>query len=365
MTLKELLTGKFNRNTLDKKVFSLLSTLIVIVGLLIVIGILFPVMVALILNTLWIVLVTLVVIFFVLGLLVILGMRKEVGRVLDAFLEGSLRIIDFLDLLRDLWRQFVELVKEFLIFAAPFFAYVAALLIYVILLLIYKSIGKDHDVTYLTIILTFVSLVIFGIVSKPRVDTGDEKWSKKFGKRFRAGLIDGFEVVLFIFFLTMDSTKIFFLSPDLNVPLHAKMGDFDFMVKSIDYKGYTRITLNLIIATIIIEIVRNILRIFALSRMYYLEYLATPISEENKSLMAIIKNSIRKSFDDSKDDVMKFITLNTVLFAVFLFFPRLKLLALTVSSATNLLLDLFIRTRLTTKKNTDLISRTITKVFNL
>jgi len=365
MSLKELLTGKFNRNNLDKKVFSLLSTFVVIVGLFIVAGILFPTTVSIILNILWVVLVSLVVIFFVLGILVIIGMREEVGRVLDAFLEGSLKIIDFLDFLRDLWKRFVELVKDFLIFAAPFFAYVLSLILYVILLIIYKSIGRSSDVTLLTIILTTLSLVAFGIVSKPTPEVEEVKWSRKFFKKLRLGFIDGFEVVLFAFFFTMDSTNIFFLPKELNVPLIAKFGEYDFMIRSIVYRDHTKITLNLIMVTIIIEIVRNILKIFAGARMYYLEFVRNPLTEEGPSTLTIIKNSIRKSFADAKDDLTKFITLNTVLFAVFLFLPRLKLLTLAIASTTNLLLDLFMRSRLVHKKGTDLISRTLTYVFRL
>jgi len=365
MSIKEKFLGKFNKNNLDRKIFSLLATPIVLVGLFIAAGILFPTSVSIVLNILWIVVVTVVIIFFVLGFLVIMGMRKEAGRVLDAFLEGSLKIIDFLELVRNLWHQFVELLKEFLIFAAPFFAYVLALIVYVLLLIIYKSVGRDHDVTALTIIITSVSLFAFGIISKPKEETNDLTWKNQFSKRLKMGFIDGFEVVLFIFFLTMDSTKVFFLPENLNIPLKADWGSYDLMVRSYVYTDHMRVTLNLILATIIIEIVRNILRVFFVARQYYLEYTHSILSEENTSVMEIIKNSIRKSFGDSKDDLTKFITLNTVLFAVFLLFPRLKLMTLLIASCANLIMDLLIRSRLTSKKGSDLISRTLARVFKL
>lgn len=364
MNIKEFL-NKFSRNNLDRKVFSLLSTLIIIVGLFIVAGILFPTTVSVILNILWVVLVTFVTIFFVLGILVIVGMRSEVGQVLDAFLEGSLKIIDFLELVKNLWHQFVELVKDFLIFAAPYFAYVLSILLYILLLVIYKTVGRTQDVTSLTIILTFVSIFLFGFISKPRNDEDDTKWGKRFVAKLRAGFIDSFEVILFVFFLTMDSTNLFFLPSNLNVPISARVGSFDLMVRSISYKGHAITTLDLIVTTIIIEIVRNLLRIFAGARMYYLEYVHSPASEENKSVLIILKDSIRKSFWDSKNDLTKFITFNTVLFAAFLFLPRLKLLTLAVASATNLIMDIIIRARLTSRKGTDLISRTLAFVFRL
>jgi hypothetical protein len=365
MDFKNTFLAKFNTNNIDRKVFSLLATFIIIVGLFIAAGILFPTTVSIIVNILWIVLVTVVVIFFVLGVLVIMGMRAEAGRVLDAFLEGSLKIIDFLELVRSLWHRFVELLKEFLLFAAPFFAYVLALIVYVLLLVIYKSVGRTQDVTALTIILTTASLVTFGFLSRPRKEVEEPSWGKQFLNRLRMGFIDGFEVVLFIFFLTMDSTKVFFLPADLNIPLKANWGGYDLMTRSYVYTDHMKITLNLILITIIIEIVRNILRVFSVARQYYLEYTHSVLSEENKSVLDIIKSSIRKSFGDSKDDLTKFITLNTVLFAVFLFFPRLKLMTLTVASCANLLMDLIIRARLTSKKGSDLISRTLTRIFKL
>jgi hypothetical protein len=365
MNFKNDFLGKFNKNNMDRRVFSLLATLIVLVGLFIVAGILFPTTVSIILNILWIVILTVVIIFFVLGILVIVGMRAEAGRVLDAFLEGSLKIIDFLELVRSLWHKFVDLLKEFLLFAAPFFAYVLALIVYILLLIIYKSVGRAHDVTVLTIVLTSISLFAFGIISKPRKEEDDQMWRKQFFKGLRMGFIDGFEVVLFIFFLTMDSTNVFFLPADLNVPIKAMWKDYDLMVRSYVYTDHMRITLNLILATIIIEIVRNLLRVFFVARQYYLEYIHSVLAEESKSVLDIIKNSIRKSFGDSKDDLTKFITLNTVLFAVFLFFPRLKLMTLFIASCANFIMDLIIRTRLTSKKSTDLISRTLAWVFKL
>lgn len=367
---KEKFLSKFNRNNMDRKVFSLLATLIVIVGLFIGAGILFPTTVSIVLNILWIVLVTFVVIFFVLGILVIVGMRKEAGKVLDAFLEGSLKIIDFLELVRSLWHRFIQLVKDFLLFAAPFFSYVLSLILYILLIVIYKSVGRGQngvpqDVTILTIVLTMGSLIAFGIISKPREEFEELIWKKQFAKKLRAGFIDAFEVILFLFFLTMDSTNLFFLPKELNVPLIAQWGDYDLMVRGYVYTDHTKITMNLILITILVEVVRNFLRIFSVARRYYLEYTQNMMTDENKSVMIIIKNSIRKSFGDAKDDLIKFITLNTVLLAVFLLFPRLKLLTLTVASCTNLMMDLFIRARLYSKKGTDLISRSITKAFKL
>jgi hypothetical protein len=365
MDLNDTVIGKFNKNSMDRKVFHLLSILMIIVGLFIVAGILFPTTVSMILNSLWVVLVTFVITFFFLGFLVIFGMRKEVGSVLDAFLEGSLKIIDFLELVRDLWYRFIQLVKDFFLFAAPFFAYIIAAVVYVLLIIIYKSVGRTGDVTILTIAITVFCIAGFGIISRPTADPMELTWIKHFFKRLRFGLVDAFEVILFIFFLTMDSTSIFFLPQELNVPIKAVWGSYDFMVKSFVYSDHMKITINIIVGTIAVEIIRNFLRIFAVARQYYLEYVNSFSPEEHKGILIIIKNSIRKSFGDAKDDLIKFITLNTVLFAVFLLFPRLKLFTLLLASCTNLIMDLVFRSRLTVKKGTDLISRTLSYVFKV
>lgn len=366
MTLKDVLTGKVGSNSMDRKVFSLLATFLVVIGLFIVAGILFPAAVSTILNIFWIVLLTSAVIFFTLGILVIIGMRREAMRILDILLEGSLTFIDFLDFIRAAWQRFVQLVKEFLIFAAPIFAYIFAFMVYALLLIIYKTVGKTYDVTLLTIGITITALVIFGIVSRPTKESLEEpKWSDLFRKRFKAGFIDGFEVVLFIFFLTMDSTKLFFLPADLNVELHARIADYNLMTRSFVYDPQIRITLALIVIVVTIEIIRNIIRIFVLARKYYLQKVQEVTYDERYGTLALLKESIRHSFNNAKDDLIKFVTFNTVLFAVFLLFPRLKLFTLALTSCTNLLLDLFIRSRLTTPKGNDLISRGIAKIFRL
>lgn len=368
MTLKDLFSGRVGNNNMDRKVFSLLVTFIVVLALFLIAGFFFPETVAVVLNVIWIVLMASAAVFFTLGFLVILGMRQEASRILDMLLEGALTFIDFLEFLKNLWRRFIELLKEFLIFAAPIFAYIAAFIVYVILLVIYKYVGKDNDVTVMTVIITAAAILGFGILSKPQINKAiDITFKGQFNKRFKDGFIDGVEVVLFIFFLTMDSTNIFFLPEDLNVELHAKYKDYDLMVRSFVYNDHLSTTIGLIVTTICLEVVRNIIKLYAGARKYYLNF-----SHElevflgpKKNTIEMLKESIRRSFQDSKNDLIKFVTFNTVLFAVFLIFPRLKLLTLLVASITNLALDLSIRTRLTNKRGSDLISRTLQKIFKL
>lgn len=368
MTIKDILTGKVGRNNTDRKVFSLLTTLVAILALLLAAGIFFPETVSVILNAIWIILMASAIIFFSLGILVIIGMRQEASRILDLLLEGALSFIDFLEFIKDLWRRFVELLKEFLLFAAPIFAYIAAFLVYTLLLYIYKTVGKSHDVTIMTVIITAASILGFGLLSKPKLDNViDITWKGQMKKRFKDGFIDGIEVVLFIFFLTMDSTKLFFLPKSLNIPLEAEFKGYDLMVRSFVYNSHLSVTVALIVTTISLEVLRYMIKIFAGARRYYLNYSQDIEREagEKRGTVEIIKISIRKSFNDAKGDLIKFVTFNTVLFAVFLLFPRLKLLTLAVASVTNLALDLTIRTRLTIRRGSDLISRTLQKAFRL
>jgi len=354
---------KFGFNTINRRIFVLLKWVVVIVGIFLIANILFPTAVSIILNILWILLLFLVILFFSLGLLTVVGMRKEVSRVLDVLLEGSLTIIDFLQFLKEVWKQFVILLQEFVIYAAAVFAYILCFIIYVLLLLLYKYVGTSNDVTLLTIILTIAMVGGFGILNKPVPDVFQlNNWKARFKKKFKQGFIDGTEIILFLFFLTMDSTKLFFIPASLNIPLYAQFGEHDLMVKSFNYSDDFRFTLNLIVAAITIEVLRNILRIVAMAKFYYHQEV---LLGSKDSFTDMLKRSVRKSFVDLKDDIIRFITFTTVLFFVFMFFPKLKLLTLVLASGTNMLLDIFIRERLVSKKATDLISRTLTTIFRV
>ena len=119
----------FNRQdqSTTKKVFRFLTTVVVILRIFLALNFLFPVAVGVILNIIWIIFLAVVIVFFTLGILVIIGMRKEVSRILDILLEGSLTIIDFIEFVKNLWKRFIQLLKEFILFAAPFLAYMRTL----------------------------------------------------------------------------------------------------------------------------------------------------------------------------------------------------------------------------------------------
>lgn len=349
----------------NKGTYTFLSYVIVFVGLFIATAILFPDFVSIIFNIIWILLFTVVIIFFSVGFLVIFGLRKEASQILDVLLEGSLTFIDFIEFLKLIYRRFVEIMIDFLIFSSPIIAYIVSFICYLLILLLYKAYGRSYDITIFTVILTFVLVGLVGVLNRPQLIKPDlEKWTSKFKEKFRRAFIDGLEVVLFVFFLTMDSTNLFFLPKDLNIPLRSDMFGFDFMVRSFS-QVEIRLTINLIIIVIITEIIRNIFRIIAVARVYYREGVLKISSGGSYTQIQLIKNAIRKSFNDLKDDVVKFIATMTLLFAVFLIFPKLKLVTLAIASITSMILDVAIPSRLTVEKGEDLISRILAKVFKL
>lgn len=361
----EQIIHRLDSATLNKKVYKALTAIFAILGALLILNILFPTAMTFFFNIIWIVLLAGVVTFFILGILVIMGLKDETSQILDILLEGSLTLLDVINYLKRVWKNFLELLKELLVYASPIFAYITTSIIYVTLLIFYKSIGKTYDVTALTLSLTIMLVAIVGLLSGPipRAQDGIH-WLTSFKRRFRSGFIDGFEVILFLFFLTLDSTNLFFLPQSLNIPLKSALGSYDFMIKGFVYSDHLRITINLIIATIVIEVVRNIMRIVALAKMHYSQLsISRDPSEHGRT--KLIKLSIRKSFGEAKDDIIKFITFTTILVVVFLFFPRLKLLTLLGASSTMLILDILNPKRLTYIEKADLVSRILTKVFRL
>jgi type IV secretory pathway VirB3-like protein len=189
-------------------------------------------------------------------------------------------------------------------------------------------------------------------------------WKDFFKQRFRRGFIDGSEVLLFVFFLTMDSTKLLFLPARLNIPIKAALAGNDLMVKGFVFQNNFKFTLTLIVVSISIEILRNVLRVVvSAEENYRLLFLENMQKAEKSRLITLVKLAVRRSFNDAKDDLMRFITFTTILFIAFLFFPRLKLLTLVVASVGNLTLDMFIRSRLMNQKSDDLISRCLDKLF--
>lgn len=344
----------------NKGAFNALALLIVIGSFLGFLVFAFPTAFLVVVNFLWIFLVLVVVVFLVLGMLVVFGLRREVSKFLDIVLEGSLSIIDAIDLIKKIYNKFTALLIEFLFFIAPVLAISCSIFLYLILIYLYKSVGIKYNVTALTILITVLMMVLIALLNNPTENKlSADVWTKQWAIRFKRFFADSFEIVIFVFFLTMDSTNLFFMPEGLNIPLRASLGNFNLMYKGANVRHQLNVTILLVTVAIVIEIIRNIIKIVAGAISYFNQN----VSVKNKT--EIIKGSIRGSFADAKDDIVKFITFTTVLITVFLLFPRLKLFAMVVASTTGLALDILIPTRIHAKQSKDLISRIIVKAFRL
>lgn len=339
------------------RVFKVLSWFVGVIGLLVVVSILSPTALNIILNVLRVVSIGVVSIFFVLGILVIIGLRKEATRVLDILLEGSLTFIDFIEFLKILYRRFLEMLKEFFLYITPVLSYITAAIIYILLLVLYKTIGRSYDVTLFTIVITIILVTSVALLNKNKSEEEAVTYAKKVASIYKKYFIDAFEVVLLVFFLTIDSTRLFFLPENLNVGILAKFKDYDLMLRGFT-ANHLSLTINIVTVAIVSEIIRYSMRITALAKRYY-----ATILEPRRIIR--IKLAVRMAFGNAKDDIVRFITFTTVLFSVFLIFPRLKLLSLAVTSLTNLVIDLFIPERLVISRGKDLMNRVINKVFRL
>lgn len=339
------------------RVFKVLSWFVGVIGLLVVVSILSPTALNIILNVLRVVSIGVVSIFFVLGILVIIGLRKEATRVLDILLERSLSFIDLIEFLKIVYQRFLEMLKEFLIYITPILSYITAGIIYILLLVVYKTVGRSYDVTLFTIVITIILVTSVALLNKNKNEEEAVTYAKKVASTYKRYFIDAFEVVLLIFFLTIDSTRLFFLPENLNVSILAKFKDYDLMLKGFT-TNHLSLTINIVTVAIVSEIIRYSMRITALAKRYYASIL------EPRRIIRI-KLAVRMAFGNAKDDIVRFITFTTVLFSVFLIFPRLKLLSLAVTSLTNLAIDLFIPERLVISRGKDLMNRVINKVFRL
>lgn len=97
------------------------------------------------------------------------------------------------------------------------------------------------------------------------------------------------------------------------------------------------------------------------------EYAVKLKAENYNGKESLLKLSLRHSLHGNIDDIIKFVVYITFVVFVFLFFPRLKLLAMAVASFTALCADLVFQERLkaSTENKQDLIARVISKIFRI
>jgi hypothetical protein len=331
-------------------------------------NIVYPSATKIVLNILWFTALSVAIMFIAMGIMAILGMKKEVGQLLEIFVEGSFSVMDLIDFIKKVVKLFFEKVKEALLNLAPLFSYIIAISLYLGTLYLYKLVGKNYDVTALTIFITVVGVALLSYTNLPGrnnlIKTG---WRFEFGKKVNKAFINSFEVVLFVFFLTMDSTKLFYVPPDLNVPLHAQVAGYDLMLRGFKLND-AKITLSVIAAAIVIEVMRNVLKIVYSSRKYYANWLEVEPQNNftDRQRYQNIKKAVRLAFAESKDDLVRFISFTTALIIVFIMFPRLKLLSMATASVTLLVFDLIFPIRLLNRvRNRDLISIILEKTLKI
>ncbi|MFA5776236.1 MAG: hypothetical protein WC988_01645 [Patescibacteria group bacterium] len=346
----------------------ILSLLIAFALLLTVGNMAYPFATKIVLNILWFVSLSVATIFVAMGVMAILGMKKEVGQLLEIFMEGSFSVMDLIDFIKQVFKLFWGKVKEALLNLAPLFSYILAISLYLGTLYLYKLVGKSFDVTALTVFISVAGIGLLSYINLPGRDNLTKTgWRSEFGKKVNRAFINSFEVILFVFFLTMDSTHLFYVPPDLNVPLRAQVGDYDLMLRGFKLND-AKITLIIIAVAIVIEVVRNTLKIIYSSRKYYLSWLeAEPQNNStDKQRYQNVKKSMRLAFAESKDDLVRFISFTTALIIVFIMFPRLKLLSMATASVTLLFFDLTFPVRLLTRERShDLISIILEKTLKI
>ncbi|MFH1295508.1 MAG: hypothetical protein ABIH84_02940, partial [bacterium] len=178
----------------------------------------YPSITRIILTVLWFTSLSVAIIFIAMGIMAILGMKKEVGRLMEVFLEGSFSVMDLVDFIKQVFKLFGDKVREALLNLAPLFSYIAAISLYLAILYLYKFVGRQYDVTALTIALSALGVAFLSLINLPgKNNLSKTGWRSEFGKRLNKSFTDSFEVALFVFFLTMDSTHLFYIPSYLNV----------------------------------------------------------------------------------------------------------------------------------------------------
>lgn len=304
-------------------------------------------------------LITLTILFIFLTLLVLIGLRDQAIEIIKRVIDGSLTSIDVYEGIKRVIKKIIKKIKNLFIKLIPLYALIISIYLYFFIIFLFKYVGTLFDVTIFTAVLTFTLFMFSAFLTRPK----GKRDFDKVKDNFIANFTDFFEITLFIFFLTIDSEHLFFLPDHLNTELTSKIGDYDLMIRGINIYDHFNTTLNIILFIFIVEIVRNSLGFYLIARKY-----AHKLEEENyNGSESILKLSIKQSLYGNMDDIIKFITYITFVVFVFLFFPRLKLLALAITSIAALVADFIFPERLTatTEKKQDLLGKVLTRIFRL
>jgi len=318
---------------------------------------------------LWFLIIFVTIVFSLLGILTFIGRKKRAEQIIDLFLEGSLTLIDIINFIRETTISFFGNIGNVLISLIPYLSFIIAGAIYLLILMFFKFIGKYYDVTITTVVLSFLISIVGGYLTLPKnrkiklwpPPTKVEIVMVKFKKNFT----DAFEAVILLLFLTIDSTSLYFLPNELNIPVRAAIGNYDLMVRSFMFTDHLTITIRIIVIAASLELLRRLIRIAAEARHFYDNPHLISENENDTfgTLSEKLKAVMRKTVSVSKDDFLIFAAFTVFITFVFLFFPRLKLLALISASVAGLIMDLAFTIRLTEQnKAEDIMSRIFQKL---
>lgn len=333
---------------------------------------LYPEMVALISRALTTIIIVVFIIFIVIGVLIVIGLKDQARGLLSLIFEGGFRYINFAQSLSEIWETVVRIVQEFILLISPFFAIFLAIIFYYIAMFSFRAVGAHNDVTLFAIIMTILLSSITAGLGQIKIAEAEEATSFKsqLSIKFSRVFIDSIEIAVLVIFLTIDAKKLFFLPVSLQTPLQANMFGIDFMKRGITGAGFST-TFRIAGAAVFVEVVRKTYRIavsvFTTYRSLHKanEENGRPTSSQ-KEAFDILRKALSIAFKKNVDDLMKFLGFTTILIIGFFLFPRLKLLSLLFFNLTSLAWDLIIPSRATRKaRSEDLLSRSIAKVLKL
>lgn len=342
---------------------STFSLILIIALALVAIGIIAPQYLSALINIFLVLFTGFFILFMILGIAVLVGAKKRVSEVLSGLFEGSLKIIDFVELLKTLIDELVLLAGEIILFCVPIFTVVLSFSLYYLLLIIFRVGGKYVNAGILIITLTFFAVSLLNALNTGPVKGEKKTFSERFKNKFRRYFVDYVEITIAIFFLTMDISNHFMLPREYWGEIKAQFFNVDLMARGFSTQHGIRVGLSLAGAALFTETLRRIYKILmTASRIYK----SRKENAQELSRFALMKGALRSGFSENLDDLIKYFGYNTILLLVFMFLPRLKLLSMITFSLTNLIWDIALPKRIfIDKESEDLLSRMIVKTFKL
>lgn len=303
------------------------------------------------------------ILFVILGFLVIIGFGKEVKYFLTTTFHGIMQVFLIAKVLRNIYRWIIKLLQRIMFFLSPFIAAAIAMFVYYLLMYLYKYVGLSHDVTGLTVLLTILLTVAIRLFPRVSSDSKEKTfWTLWFEKTSRI-LFDFFELMVFVFFITLDWVNVPFLPPRLWVEITAYLSEYDLMIRGVNFHYSFFFTIWLAGFAFFAEFIRQAFKIIHRSRYYYV---TLKTSQPFKSRLDLFEEAVSESFYYSLADLVTFFGYTTVVTVTFFLFPRLKLLSLIFFSLTSLAMDIIRPAHVPVgTPPQDLLTRIIIKTLNL